>query len=153
MTLNIDAILENLFWGGPYKIGDGLPPPVEKPRQAAPKVKPKPVSDWVDMDPIICVDQNNNKYKRYMQKRETPDGTEYRPADRKTTSGVLHTLTDKDLEELTARKVGIKTGERLKILFATEPNISAGRLAKESGKSIRTCENALAAFRAAAGLK
>lgn len=138
----------------------GIPRPVRGPlayAKAPAKVaeKPRPVvkSEWEDLPEFKCKDQNGNEFSRYMQRKETADGTLYRPADRKTASGIPHTLTDKDLEELAERKVSVKTGEKLKMEFAADPDISAGDLEKKCGMSIRTCENALAAFRVAAGLK
>lgn len=147
-----DKIID--WWLHDCVFGPMLPRPVPGPLAVVVtpvKAKPVPVpvkSEWEDMPPIKIQDEKGNVSFRYLEKREVEDGTEFRPKDRPLSSVTVdHNLTKVDISELTKRKVGIETGQAAKLIFAVNPDISAGDLAKEIKKSMRTCENALAAFR------
>lgn len=137
---------------------DGIPRPIPGPLAVARVEKPmavkiQPVNDgWEDMPPVRVKYENGKEEVKYMQRKIVGLDTLFRPKTTGLVNGsqISHTLTGNDLKELTKRSISQKTGEKLKLIFAVNPDISAGTLAKESGLGMRTCEGALAAFRVAA---
>jgi len=143
----------------------GIPHPVPGPLSlpaapASPKepVKPKPVDDGWKRAFTILQGEGQKMFSTTVQTKTvfTPDGrmeSDVRIAGRNRVS-LSPDLSDADRVELKARGVSQKAGEFLKPFFAVSPLLSASDLESVNQEyKRRTCEGALAAFRAAAGME
>ena len=120
--------------------------PVERVDRPVVKVK---TDGWEDMQPIRVKYDGGKEEIKALQRKDDGLVTYFRPKGKVASTGKESGLTEADMTELAKRKVSQETGEKLKLLFYLNPEISAGAMSKESGLGMRTCENALAAFRAA----
>lgn len=141
------------WWLG---IPEAIPGPLAAKQQPQPAKKAEPKqqpasNEWKDLDIEIGYGYNMNIVTLETNSKYNNEGFEcdIRPKSVGGKKSVRPTLTDRDRVELSRRNVTQRAGERLKPIFAANPKISAGDLAKAGDYKMRTCESAIAAFRAA----
>lgn len=154
ITRNLDSFLESLFFGAPITKGPGLPdPPAKVVRQ--PTKQEKQDDEWKRAF-SVPVKEGGKVFAVNVDTKTcfTDDGLESIVRTSHGAKVVLSAeLTDLDVIELQRRNIAKKAGEHLKAFFAMNPLMSASELEFANEKyKIRTCEGALAAFRAAAGV-
>lgn len=156
ITRNLDNFLELLFFGAPITKGPGLPDPPAKVSVKQPAKQEKQDDEWKRAF-SVPIKENGKVFAVNVDTKTdfTDDGLVSFVRTSHGAKVVLSTeLTDLDIVELQRRNIATKAGKHLKQFFAMNPLMSATELEMANEKyKIRTCEGALAAFRAAAGVE
>lgn len=143
--------------GIPEAVSGPLSNPVAKVAPPIQAKREKPTDDW--RQAFVMTQQEGRKTFVVPVRTKTtyrPDGmeSEVRVGSGGAKVQVNPELSEQDLYHLQNRGVSQKAGEHLKQYFAANPLLSASDLVAANGKyQARTCEGALAAFRAAAGFE